>query len=121
MDRFSAVSRPGFTHERATAAIAPTYRALLESEIALYKLPGNDANRFRAKRLLLISGSQGRPIVQLSAKQPLLIMMTTAALVLLAACANLASLLAARGEARQGKSPFGWRLVQGGGALAASC
>ncbi len=93
--------RPGFTHERATAAIAPTYRALLESEIALYKLPGNDANRFRAKRLLLISGSQGRPIVQLSAKQPLLIMMTMVALVLLAACANLASLLAARGEARQ--------------------
>jgi putative ABC transport system permease protein len=92
--------RPGFTPERATAAIDPTYRALLESEIALYKLPPKDANRFREKRLLLISGSQGRPIVQLSAKQPLLIMTMMVALVLFAACANLASLLAARGEAR---------------------
>ncbi|HUA00089.1 MAG TPA: ABC transporter permease [Candidatus Aquilonibacter sp.] len=93
--------RPGLTRERAEAAAAPTYRALLESEVSLYKFSSQEAVRFDAKPLLLIPASQGRPIVQLSARQPLLIMTVLVGLALLVACANLASLLAARGEARQ--------------------
>jgi predicted permease len=92
---------PGFTPKRAEAAIAPTYHALLESEIPVYRFSSDEAKRFEGKPLLLIPGSQGRPIVQLSAKQPLLIMMILVGLVLLVTCVNLASLLAARGEARQ--------------------
>jgi len=93
--------RPGFTERRAEASALPGYRALLQSEAPLYKFSSEDAASFEAKPLLLIPASQGRPIVQLSAKQPLLIMTILVGLALLVACANLASLFAARGEARQ--------------------
>jgi len=93
--------RPGFTARRAEVSAASTYHALLESEAPLYKFSSKEAALFGAKPLLLIPASQGRPIVQLSAKQPLLIMTILVGLALLVACANLASLFAARGEARQ--------------------
>jgi putative ABC transport system permease protein len=105
--------KPGFDRKRAQAACAPTYRALLESELPTYKFSPVEAKRFVSKPLLLDPASQGRPILQLSAQKPLVTLMAIVGLVLLIACANLASLLAARGEARQREIAV--RLALGGG------
>jgi len=93
--------KPGITRARAQASLQPVYAPILESDAKLLKLSGARLKQFLAKPLQVNEGSQGRQILQKDAKQPLLILMSMVGLVLLIACANLASLLIARGEARQ--------------------
>ena len=93
--------KPGFDRTRAEAAIAPTYHAILESNVHLLEGSEKTRQKFLDKKLLLDSAANGRPIVQEGTKEPLLILMTMVGLILVIACVNLASLLVARGEARQ--------------------
>jgi len=94
--------KPGVSRQQAESAVNVFWRPILEEEA---RNSPNASQKYRAqfvaRHLTLMPGGRGISAVRDQASGPLIILMSMAGLLMLIACANIASLLIARAAGRQ--------------------
>lgn len=94
--------KPGVALEQAEQAVNVVYRPIINDVEVPLQEGGSERylTEFRAKEIDVTDGRRGQSSIHTEARTPLLLMMGTAIVVLLIACANIANLLLARGANR---------------------
>jgi predicted permease len=103
MSRFTLLGRlaPGVSRDRAALELAPLFNATLKAQMPQLKLSGAlERKRLESKRLQLSPAARGLNQLERQWRQPLVVLASMAAMLLLIGCANLANLLLARGVNR---------------------
>ncbi len=96
--------RPGVTAEAAKAGLQPWFKSVLDSDRQLEGFPKTTPEQLRsflASYIDVMPASQGRSNLRRTMTGPLWVLLTGTGLLVLLACSNVASLLLARGAARE--------------------
>ncbi len=96
--------KPGMTPERAKAGLQPLFHQILQAETqqaGFAHATPYEKRQYLKMSLDVIPGGQGNSELRQQYEKPLWVLMCVTGFVLLIACANLASLLAARAVVRQ--------------------